>query len=97
MVETSVGAMTGYKIKTLKLRPANVAAASLGVKISSNPAKQARRDHDALFATFWRRLGLAKPAPVFMWGIEDEVAVMMAKEIAAEIDREIIATITGMK
>ena len=96
-METPVVAVSQYKIKPLKLRPANVAAARLGVQISSNPAKQARRDHDALFATFWRRLGLAKPAPVFEWGIEDEVAVMLAKEISDEIDREIVEAITGVK
>lgn len=89
--------MAQYKIKPLKLRPVNVASASMGVQISSNPAKQARRDHDALFATLWRRLGFAKPAPAFVWGIEDEVATMLAKQIAAEIDREIVEAITGMK
>ena len=96
-METPVGTMTGYKIKPLKLRAANVAAARLGVQISSNPAKQARRDHDALFATFWRRLGLVKSAPVFEWGIEDDVAVMLAKQISDEIDREIVEAITGLK
>lgn len=89
--------MAQYKIKPLKLRPVNVATPRISIQVSSNPAKQARRDHDASYATFWRRLGLGKPAPEFEWGIEDEVAVMMAKEIAAEIDREIMSAIMGTK
>lgn len=86
-----------YKITPLKLRPVNAATRNIKAQFSSSRSKEGRRDHDAKFATFWRRLGFGKPAPEFEWTIEDDFAAILAKQISDEIDREIMSTIMGTK
>lgn len=79
------------------LKPRHITAKFVSVQVSSRQEKQARRDHDSFYATFLRRLGLTKSAPEFSWGVEDDLAVFMAKEISDEIDKEIMNAIMGTK
>lgn len=64
----------------LKLRPRTITAHHIQMQVSRDE-KDAHRDHDSKFATFWRRLGFAKAPPEFSWGIEDELAANLAREI----------------
>ncbi len=75
-------------VKPLKMRPVNAASKRIIAQWGTPHVKEARRDHDAKFATFWRRLGFGKPVPVFSWTAEDEMAATLSAQIAAEIDRE---------
>lgn len=84
-------------VKPFKLRPGTITAQHIQMQIISQDEKDARRAHDSKFATFWRRLGFAKAPPEFSWGIEDELAANLAREISNEIDAEIMKAIMWTK
>lgn len=80
----------------LKLRPRTITAQHIQTQVYRDE-KDAHRDHDSKFATFWRRLGFAKAPPEFSWGIDDDIAATLAREISNEIDAEIMKAIMGTK
>lgn len=76
-------------LRPFKLWTRKITAQHIPIQVSSREARAAHRDHDAKFATFWRRLGFAKTPPAFSWGIEDDIAATLAREITKEIDKVI--------